>query len=311
MTVISVCGRVRHIRPLPSLSTTASVPVSATAKLAPLIATRARRNRSRRCARAAMASLRGSSVSAGVDARHGAQEDLADLGPVLVDRRHQDVARLVVAELHDELGQVGLVRGDAGGLERLVQADLLGGHRLDLDHLVGAGGLHQPGDDLVGLVGVAGPVHRAAAGGDLLLQRDQVLVEPGHRGGLDRPAGLRAARAQSGTSPTTAARLPRMVAVACPRLARSWPSRSASRAASGNERSPRRWPTPAGRRREPEERPAVIGPPPAMVSRTGHRATAAPWTGAGSRLPPSRRGSRPGARCGCPSAAGRARRRCA
>ena len=98
--------------------------------------------------------------------------------------------RLVLAELHDQLGEVGLVGGDAGRLERLVQADLLGGHRLDLDHLVGAGRLHEPGDDGVGLVGVAGPVHRAAAGGDLLLERDQVLVEPGHRGGLDRPAGL-------------------------------------------------------------------------------------------------------------------------
>ena len=29
--------------------------------------------------------------------------------------------RLVLAELHDQLGQVGLVRGDAGGLERLVE----------------------------------------------------------------------------------------------------------------------------------------------------------------------------------------------
>ena len=48
ITVISVRGRVRHIRPLPSDSTTASVPVSATAKLAPLIATRAARKVRRR-----------------------------------------------------------------------------------------------------------------------------------------------------------------------------------------------------------------------------------------------------------------------
>ena len=65
MTVISVSGRVRHIRPLPSDSTTSSVPVSATPKLAPEIATFARRNRLRRCARAAIASRRGSSVSSG------------------------------------------------------------------------------------------------------------------------------------------------------------------------------------------------------------------------------------------------------
>jgi hypothetical protein len=44
MTVIRVSGSVRHIRPLPSDSTTHSVPVSATAKLAPLIPTLALRN---------------------------------------------------------------------------------------------------------------------------------------------------------------------------------------------------------------------------------------------------------------------------
>jgi hypothetical protein len=48
ITVISVSGRVRHIRPLPSDSTTASVPDSATAKFAPLTATRAARKVRRR-----------------------------------------------------------------------------------------------------------------------------------------------------------------------------------------------------------------------------------------------------------------------
>ena len=62
MTVMRVRGRVRHIRPLPSDSTTATVPVDAIARLAPLMATVARRKRSRRCARAAIASSRGSAV---------------------------------------------------------------------------------------------------------------------------------------------------------------------------------------------------------------------------------------------------------
>ncbi len=52
----------RHIRPLPSDSTTTTVPVSAMAKLAPEIATLARRNFSRRCRRAASARARGSSL---------------------------------------------------------------------------------------------------------------------------------------------------------------------------------------------------------------------------------------------------------
>ena len=48
ITVIKVCGSVRHIRPLPSDSTTANVPVSAIPKLAPDTATRADRNFFRR-----------------------------------------------------------------------------------------------------------------------------------------------------------------------------------------------------------------------------------------------------------------------
>ena len=146
-TLISVSGRVRHIRPLPSDSTTTSVPVSAMAKFAPEMPTFADMNLRRRCVRAAAASSRGSSVRSARRARHLAQEDLADLGPVAVDRGHQDVAGQVVVELDDQLGEVGLQRGDALGGEGLVHAHLLGGHRLDLDHLVGAGLPHQVGDD--------------------------------------------------------------------------------------------------------------------------------------------------------------------
>ncbi len=48
ITEIRMRGSVRHIRPLPSDSTTPTVPVSATPKFAPLIATWAARNFSRR-----------------------------------------------------------------------------------------------------------------------------------------------------------------------------------------------------------------------------------------------------------------------
>ena len=47
-TVTSTGGKVVHIRPLPSDSTTQTVPVSAMPKLAPLMPTRAERKRSRR-----------------------------------------------------------------------------------------------------------------------------------------------------------------------------------------------------------------------------------------------------------------------
>jgi len=62
-TETSTSGRVRHIRPFPSDSTTARVPVSATAKLAPEIATRVDRNVARRYRRAAAARAAGSSVN--------------------------------------------------------------------------------------------------------------------------------------------------------------------------------------------------------------------------------------------------------
>ena len=52
--------------------------------------------------------------------------------------------RPVVPELHDQLGQVRLVRRDACRGQRVVQADLVGRQRLDLYHLGGAGLLHEP-----------------------------------------------------------------------------------------------------------------------------------------------------------------------
>ena len=61
MRVMSVSGRVRHMRPLPSDSKTETVPVSATPMLVPETATEAWRNFLRRWARAAPASSTGSS----------------------------------------------------------------------------------------------------------------------------------------------------------------------------------------------------------------------------------------------------------
>src|SRR5699024_4338295 len=137
-TEIRVLGRVRHIRPLPSDSTTTMVPVSATAKFAPETATASdmSRNFSRRKRRAASASSEGSSERL-VQVRHRPQEDLADLGAVAVDRGHQDVAGGVPGQLDDQLGQVGLDGLDAGMGQGLVQPDLLGRHRLDLEDLAG------------------------------------------------------------------------------------------------------------------------------------------------------------------------------
>ncbi|SKX82220.1 Uncharacterised protein [Mycobacteroides abscessus subsp. abscessus] len=90
---------------------------------------------------------------------------------------HEDVTRPVVAELHDEFGEIGLPRVDARGGKRLVEFDLLSGHRLDLDHFRGASAADQIDDDAVGLVRVARPMHLCASGRRLLFELQQVGVE--------------------------------------------------------------------------------------------------------------------------------------
>ena len=122
------------------------------------------------------------------DVGHFTHEDVADLGSVAVDRRHQDVAGPVMAELDDQLCEVGLDRGDALGFQMLVEADLLGRHRFDLDHVIGAGRLDQAGDDAIGFVGVARPMHHATARRDIALELLKQLRQAGHHILLKRTA---------------------------------------------------------------------------------------------------------------------------
>ena len=137
ISVISTRGSVVHMRPLPSDSTTPIEPVSATPKFAPLTATGTDRNCSRRCRARGLGDRRRLEPEP-LPARDRALEQRRDLGAVAVDRGHEDVRLLVVAELHDQLGEVGLDRRDAALRERLVEADLVGRERLDLDHLARA-----------------------------------------------------------------------------------------------------------------------------------------------------------------------------
>ena len=78
------------MRPLPSDSTTQIVPVSATPKFAPEIATGTDRNFSRRWRRAASA-IAVISQPRSCAARDRVLEQQLDLGPVAVDGRHEDV----------------------------------------------------------------------------------------------------------------------------------------------------------------------------------------------------------------------------
>ena len=128
------------------------------------------------------------------DARPGPKGPTKATGPVrekvlaLRQRRLPvtEIARILARELHDEFGEIGLVRGDPLGRESLVQADLLRGHRLDLDHLIPPSRPDQPGDDGVRLRGVLRPVDVAAGPSDLRLESQEVGVKVGERMILDR-----------------------------------------------------------------------------------------------------------------------------
>ncbi len=64
-------------------------------------------------------------------------EKLGDLLLALVQRRADQVRRrLVVVDLEDVLAEIGLDDGQAGGFDRVIQARLLGDHRLRFDDLL-------------------------------------------------------------------------------------------------------------------------------------------------------------------------------
>lgn len=104
MTVTSTSGRVTHMRPLPSHSTTATVPVSHT-EVRP-----AHREAGAQEALAQVAPGDLRELRRGVGERRaagdGGAEEVADLGPVAVDGRHEDVRGRVVTELDDEARSV-------------------------------------------------------------------------------------------------------------------------------------------------------------------------------------------------------------
>lgn len=107
-----------------------------------------------------------------------------------VYRRHEDVRGAVVGELDDQLGEIGLDRRDPFPRERVVEADLVGGDRLDLDRLARARRPHQARDDRVGLRTVARPVDHATNRHHRGLELLEVHVEVTERPLLDPLAGL-------------------------------------------------------------------------------------------------------------------------
>ena len=67
------------------------------------------------------------------------REEIGDVFGRLLDRGRDDVDGVLARELEDVLAEVGLDGADPDRLERFVQADLLGQHRLRLGHELRAG----------------------------------------------------------------------------------------------------------------------------------------------------------------------------
>ena len=186
-TTMWVSGRPWVSSALPSLVTRTTEPVSATRKLAPVMPTSAAKKRAPQLA-PGLAEQRFRLVHRRPAVVLGEQGRDLVLGHV--DRRRQDVARGLAGELDDVLAEIGLDPADRGGLERLVEADLLGDHGLALGHRAGAGGLAQADHDRPRLGGIAGPVDLAAGLDHPCLERLQIEIEMGKGVVLDRLGGI-------------------------------------------------------------------------------------------------------------------------
>ena len=117
-------------------------------------------------------------------------EGLGDLFFDQMDRRRDDVARRLVAQLNDVFAEIGLDRRDAVGFEEIVEADLLGHHRLAFGYRLGADRAADLQHRGAGLLRRCGPMHLAARSQDLAFVELEVEVEVLEGMVLDRPAGL-------------------------------------------------------------------------------------------------------------------------
>ena len=184
--------------PLPSLVTMIDVPVSATRKFAPGYADVGGEELGpQHLARLGQQLLGLGETAVGRQIAMRLAEFLLDVFRREMDRRRDDVGGRFVAQLNDVLAKVGLDRLDSRRLEGVVEADLLGDHRLALGDALRAHRLAEVDDDLARFLGVLRVVDFAAARADLPLVGLEIEVEMGERVILDR-AGAVAQRLELG-----------------------------------------------------------------------------------------------------------------
>ena len=186
MPIEAICsfGTLADRSALPSLVQTTKVPVSATAKLQPVMpGVGVEDQRAGRLALRFRQVVDVAVVGIGADR---ACEYLRHVGAQLVHGGHDDMARILVVELLDALAEIGLDHLDADRGHVRPEAALLGEHRLALDERLGAMVAQDAVDDLVVLGGVARPMHVDAVRSRIGLELVEILVEMGERVLLDR-----------------------------------------------------------------------------------------------------------------------------
>ena len=126
-------GTVVHMRMFPSFSTVTTVPVSATAKFAPLTPTPAFWNISRSARRAMAVSSSGTSVRSDLTCSTNRSDTSSR---VLWMAGSHDVRGPLTRQLNDELAQIGLNGANSRRFERVVQLHFLAHHGLGFHHFL-------------------------------------------------------------------------------------------------------------------------------------------------------------------------------
>ena len=117
-------------------------------------------------------------------------KQLADFFLLDVDGRQHDVARRLVAKLHDPFAQIRVNDFDAVLLEIRIQVAFLGEHRLALDHPLHAVLLQDLEHDAVMLFGIARPMHDGSQPRGSRLELLEVIGQPAEYIELDLRRGL-------------------------------------------------------------------------------------------------------------------------
>src|SRR6185437_13388386 len=121
---------------------------------------------------------------------HLLQKDPADFHLVAMQCWDYDMGRPVIAQLHDEIRQIGFMGRNSRSFERGVQTYFIGGHGFDLDDLRGAVRLDKGDDNLVCFVRIAGPVNLAAGTNARRFKLLEICIQMPQRVLFDALAGL-------------------------------------------------------------------------------------------------------------------------